>query len=139
MEGPVYLYYALTRFYTNHRSFFTSKSWAQLRNASNWENNISKCSGMDTVEKIFDFDKSKYKSYGGKDLKGNDTAIPCGLLPKHAFLDKYKLSNTTVSNIEIKEDNLANKYDKEYAFVSVANAKDRAWLDVTNGKFVYFK
>ena len=130
------MYYALTRFYSNHRSFFTSKSWAQLRNANNWENKMSKCSGMDTVGRIFDFNTNKYYSYGGNKLNEKDIAIPCGLLPKHYFQDTFRLLDQDNKAVEIMQDGLANKYDKEYAYLKTKDAEKNAWLDVTNGMFL---
>ena len=136
-EGPVFIYYNLSSFYTNHRDFFTSKSYEQLRNKEGYKQNATQCAGALTNNEIFDFDKTKLFSYTGKPLNGSAIAWPCGLAPKAYFQDTFKLTNKDSKlPIIISETNITTSFDRKYAFINNENSTDIAWLDVTNEHFI---
>lgn len=73
-------------------------------------------------------------------------AYPCGLMPKAYFQDTFQLFKCADANdaeckdstpIFINETNIANKYDREYAFLLNSTGKENDyWTDITNGKHI---
>lgn len=141
---PSYIYYEIENFYMNHRDFVKSRIYQQLRGEVyiNSRNNIE-CSGAILMSEMFNNDESKYYSVGGRKMKGDEYANPCGLIAKSFFNDTYELyknkfdnSDTNVydKKIFINDTGIANKYDKEYMFKNHKDYKQNQWIDVTNGK-----
>lgn len=87
MEGPVYVYYSLTKFFLNQRDIARSRSYPQLRNATD-KTDYKKCEGAKYVKEVFDNDVTKYRTPWGKDLNPNSVANPCGLQAKSYFRGK---------------------------------------------------
>lgn len=139
-----YLYYGIDNFYSNHREFFNSKSWDQLRNKVD-SGNYSKCEGAWSMGQMLDYNKSHpdWNKFNTSAL-----AYPCGLMPKAYFQDTFELYKCSNSNdaqciestkIGINETNIANKYDREYAFIMNSTGKENDyWTDITNGKYTLF-
>lgn len=134
MKGPVYLYYEIHNFYMNHRDFVKSRNFAQLRGEVHVDsNNNSRCEGAKYVKEIFDYDESRYKTFTGKPLSGDEFANPCGLIAKSYFNDTYKMYDSNGKNLGIDETGIANNYDKEYMFKRNPDADTLQWIDVENG------
>lgn len=141
MPSPLFIYYNLSSFYTNHRDFFTSKSHPQLRNSTSYEPylNIKKCEGALTNQEMFDYNTSKYMSYGNIPLIPNNTAWPCGLSAKSYFQDKFslfKIENSTKKSVFINETMITSQYEREYAYINIPESKEVAWTNVEDEHFM---
>lgn len=73
-------------------------------------------------------------------LGTNDPAIPCGLVAKSVFTDRYNLS-LDGNAVSIDEKGIAWESDIEYKFANMKSGlpsgkdwKDVQWLDMENGK-----
>ena len=134
MKAPIFLYYELNNFYTNHRDFVRSKSYPQLRGEVHYDTRTSdRCQGASLVKEIFDNDSSKYISWKGKPLKGDDFANPCGLIAKSFFTDTYKLLNSNGNVIKINETGISNEYDRTYMFKRYNESETKQWINVEDG------
>jgi hypothetical protein len=134
MKAPVYFYYELNNLYMNHRDFVRSRSFPQLRGeVHNDTKTADKCQGASLVKEIFDNDKSKYISWKGKPLKGDDFANPCGLIAKSYFTDTFRLYNNKGQNIKINETGISNEYDRTYMYKRYNESETKQWIDVENG------
>jgi len=141
ITSPLYIYYNLSSFYTNHRDFFTSKSFPQLRNSTEYEPNlnIKKCEGSLTNQEMFDYDSTKYFSYANVSLIADNTAWPCGLSAKAYFRDRfllYKIENSTKKSIFINETLITTEYEREYAYINIPQSKDVSWVNVEDEHFI---
>ncbi len=89
MEPPIYLYYTLSDFNSNHRDYAKSRSYPQLRNKTD-SSDYRKCEGAKTVMELFDNQTSLYRTPWNYSLIGDDVANPCGLAAKAYFQGKMK-------------------------------------------------
>lgn len=90
------------------------------------------------IKEIFDFDVSRYRSYTGKPLKGDDIARPCGLHAKAMLNDTFALFNkNTGKEIKISTTDIANKYDKETVYGRWDNSTETDWYDTTDGTLLF--
>eukprot|EP00345_Euplotes_harpa_P006136 CAMPEP_0168318168 /NCGR_PEP_ID=MMETSP0213-20121227/320_1 /TAXON_ID=151035 /ORGANISM="Euplotes harpa, Strain FSP1.4" /LENGTH=195 /DNA_ID=CAMNT_0008319187 /DNA_START=472 /DNA_END=1060 /DNA_ORIENTATION=+ len=78
------LYYTLSNFYSNHRSYLKSKSFSQLRGSS--PKPLSDCSPITSNS-----DASASTSIVNTRLSPSAVAVPCGLIAKHKFNDTFGL------------------------------------------------
>lgn len=115
IEGPLFTYYELNNFYQNHRRYVKSRSYAQLMGDKIDEAQAKKdCDPIITNE-----DMGKTVSVDGSPLNKDDIAIPCGLIAKSLFTDKYKIfkdENDADSEIKINSENIAWNSDREFKF-----------------------
>ena len=142
MPGPVYVYYQLDNFYQNHRRYVKSRSFDQLNG-----NNLP-------VEKLNDCDPIKLNKDIGANLKAVDKvtvlnpdapAIPCGLVAKSVFTDRYTLQ-LNGNKIDINETDISWESDRLWKFKNVDEDKDKdsnkwktiQWLDMRDGKHITF-
>ncbi|KAJ9066620.1 alkylphosphocholine resistance protein lem3 [Entomophthora muscae] len=98
---PVYLYYELTEFYQNHRSYVKSVSWPQLRGEENLD-----------IKALRDV----CKPLAGKEVDGVFIPFyPCGLIANSIFNDTiYQLTKTENQVVyEFSEKNIGLSADKE--------------------------
>lgn len=132
----------MTNFYANHRDYVKSKIWSQLRGETHIDSrNNSRCEGAKLMREMMDGDSSRYKTYSGLSLNGNDYANPCGLAAKAFFNDSYILTDKNEKNfdiIEIKSNRIANEYDKKYVFKKFNDSEKVQWINVEDGKMIYF-
>jgi hypothetical protein len=133
---PVFLYYEINNFYMNHRDFVKSRSFPQLRGDIHVDSsNNSKCEGARYIHEIFDNDTSKYFTYMGNPLKGDDYANPCGLIAKSFFNDsEYTLTKSDNCSIKIDDSDIANEYDRKYMFKRHQDSAMKQWMDVEDRK-----
>lgn len=140
IQQPIYVYYQLDNFYQNHRRYVKSRSFNQLKG------------DYLTVDKLADCDPIKKNSDVGRTLawdknttlKGDDPAIPCGLVAKSFFNDTYVLLDPNGNPIDINQKNIAWESDKEYKFFNTKQEQLPAgitrwdqiqWMDMTDGKY----
>ena len=74
-------------------------------------------------------------------LNADDPAIPCGLVAKSVFTDRYTLSMGS-SAVTINENGIAWESDKEYKFKNTYNNlpsgktwEDVQWINMENGNY----
>jgi hypothetical protein len=120
----------------NHREFVKSRSYPQLRGEVHVDSsNNTICEGGVYVKDVFDDDSSRYKTFTGKPLKGDDFANPCGLAAKSVFNDTFSLFDSDLQRaIDINETDIANDYDKKHMFKRHSDYDNLQWFDVENGK-----
>lgn len=113
IEGPVNIYYELKNFYQNHRTYVKSRDTEQLRgekyeelkDLKAIEEKLIDCDPTLTVGNLYDHQKFNLK---GVALEPTAPAIPCGLIAKSVFTDRYTLRKKgALVNEDIKEDGIA--------------------------------
>lgn len=89
IQMPIYFYYYLDNFYSNHRLFVRNRNYAQTRGKTDSSND--RCQDSQYIYQIFDNDTSRYYSFNNDTIKLNETdvAIPCGYVAKTIFNGKY--------------------------------------------------
>ena len=144
MEKKVMVYYKLDGFYQNHRRYVKSKSDDQL-NGKFISLKDMKDSG-DCDPAITNKDMGQQYAIVKDDgnnlipLVQDDIAIPCGLLAKSYFNDKfitwqYKGPNGgTQQNLVVNENNIAWKADKELKYKNVDKRKQ--WINMEDEHFI---
>jgi uncharacterized membrane protein len=132
LEPPIMVYYQLENFYQNHRRYIKSKSLAQLRGENlTLEEIKADCDPIITVK-----DLGFPITMGGKKLKDDDIANPCGLIAKSLFNDTYKLFNNDNTRIEINENDITWDSDLNGRYKRNKNYNDTQWTDVENQHFM---
>lgn len=99
MSAPVYVYYELTNFYQNHRTYVKSFEYEQLQGTvyTN-EDDVSDC------------DPLKTNGTDGKILN------PCGVIANSLFNDKIVLATSSKSGVTMTTTDIAWNSDKEDKF-----------------------
>ena len=145
MEKKVMVYYKLDGFYQNHRRYVKSKSDDQL-NGKFISLKDMKDSG-DCDPAITNKDMGQTHSYltdsNGDPLHllvPDDVAIPCGLLAKSYFNDKFNSwqykgpNDISAQNLVVNDNNIAWKADKELKYKNVDPAKQ--WINMEDEHFI---
>ena len=137
MEKNIMVYYQLDGFYQNHRRYVKSKSDDQLNGKDISFEAMKDSQDCDPV--ITNKEMGKTQSITGATLAENDVAIPCGLIAKSFFNDKFhdwKVFNDfgESSPLNVDETNIAWKADKELKYKNVDKA--RQWIDMTDEHFI---
>lgn len=133
MEAPIYLYYELDNFYQNHRRYVKSKNVNQLQGEE-----VSDLEDCEPITKNKDID-ANLKALDGSTLNQNGQAIPCGLIAKSLFNDRYKLYNGQTTSdpvVTIFETGIAWPSDIKHKYKRVANYQSRSWTDVEDEHFM---
>lgn len=134
MVQPIMIYYQIDNFYQNHRRYVKSKSDKQL-NGQYLDAKTIKASG-DCDPVVTNKEMGKTKSLSGKDLNPGDVAVPCGLIAKSLFDDKFELFNGNDTNnkstqIEIDSKDIAWEADKKLKYKNIQNPpKGKNWTDI---------
>lgn len=87
-------------------------------------------------------DIGRTKSVGGQDLVPDDIAIPCGLIAKSFFTDKYVLYDAkpdlpTANKKKIVSDDIAWKSDVEFKFKNQeGDWRSKQWIDIEDQHFI---
>ena len=121
VEGPIYLYYELNRFYANHRRFTKSKEPEQLNGKYLDPEELQECDPVarigdlypsqrfavatysreeevaDPTGKIKEGDRKPFKDYGAP-------AIPCGLIARAMFNDTFQFFKVEVDGVHTEID-----------------------------------
>lgn len=121
------LYYRLDNFYSNHRNFVKSRSYAQLRGDVLKKSEVS--TDCDPVVSMEDLDATT--SIGGTQLSDGTVANPCGLIAKYMFDDSFRLAEGT-RTIPIDQTKIAHDVDRDSKFKAPKNQDEIAWTDVEN-------
>jgi hypothetical protein len=119
MPGPIFFYYTLTNFYSNHRRFVNSRSDTMNRGSFDESDPTLRKDGSTLVETCEGFD-----SY---DVNGKRIFYyPCGLVARSLFNDSFQLSatsdNSTVSWSKQGISGGGKTIEKKF------QSKDAAWL-----------
>jgi len=97
----VYMYYALTNFYQNHRRYVKSRDEKQL---------------LGDIEKTPDADCNPYEKVEGSELP----VVPCGAIANSLFNDKielgYKPQDAVTVKVDLLRTGIAWESDKKYKF-----------------------
>lgn len=115
VDGPVFIYYELNRFYQNHRAYVRSFSATQLSDGDAGYSTLDDCSPLDSKD--------------GKLL------YPCGLVANSVFNDTYALTGSDGSSISVDtsadtiswSSDVKNKY-KEASYIP---SETNSWLNTT--------
>ena len=91
ISGPVYVYYQLANYYQNHRRYVKSRDASQLRGNYRTVDQLS--ASCDPIVKVGDLWPSQRKNMNNpqETLSDDAPAIPCGLIAKSIFNDKFGL------------------------------------------------
>lgn len=125
MTKPIMIYYQLEEFSQNHKVYMGSKSDKQLRGEEVSKEDLEKsgvCENMLLNKDI------------GNGLEDEEVAIPCGLMAKSYFRDKFfftyrgKALNPRVENIAYKSDK--QKYEK------IEYLPEKHWINMTDEHFM---
>ena len=136
MKQPIMVYYQINKFYQNHRRYVKSKSDKQL-NGKSFSLKEMKNSG-DCAPAETNAEMNKKTSMTNEELKDDDLAIPCGLIAKSFFNDKYELYKNSISNdnkITIDEKDIAWQADKDIKYKNT-NDLSKQWIDMTDEHFI---
>ena len=115
LEGPVYVYYTLTKYFQNHRRYVTSRSDPMNRGAFGTETPGSDPSGMTTCTYF-----TGYNAPDGKSI----LYYPCGLVAMSIFNDTFTLQDSSGSLVPWTNQSINWKSSDVGSYLS----KDTAWL-----------
>ena len=136
MSPTIMIYYELDGFYQNHRRYIKSKSDDQLNGKSFTLDEMKKsqdCSPVVT-NKEMGFEQGT-KSITGELLNLDDLAIPCGLIAKSYFNDKFKDWKLDGKNITVNEKDIAWSADKKLKYKNTKEL-NKQWIDMTDEHFI---
>jgi len=105
MKSPVYIYYKLTNYYQNHRSYVKSRYDDQLK--GHYSDSYS------TLDSYCDPLTSKDDSHNPDDFY-----IPCGLIALSFFNDTYVIYDPYGVPVNLTKRGIAWSSDKEYKFAN---------------------
>lgn len=117
MTGPVYVYYQLDNFYQNHRRYVKSRSFDQLNGKYLTADKLNDC---DPIKLNKDIGLNLPAVKPGVILKPEDPAIPCGLVAKSVFTDKYALYLDT-EEIKINQTGISWESDRLWKFKNIVD------------------
>ena len=132
LESPIFVYYKLENFFSNHREFVKSKLYPQLRGES--VSDTSNCDNMKTYKDLFGDNDENRVSFTGQPLNPKDLMDPCGLIARSFFNDTFALLKGNES-IKINETGIVYSSDKKYMFKRNENPNNQ-WIDVENEHFM---
>lgn len=148
LSNRVSLYLEFDNYYANHKDYVKSRDYPQMRNASSYKN-YTTCDGAKYIKEIFDYDESKYYSFGQlvfdktlnkstlvrEKLDGNSIAIPCGLQAKTFFNDSISIFFNN-ENIPINDTDITNEFDRKLVFNPPDDAWKYHWIDIRRERFI---
>ena len=142
MENNIMIYYQLDGFYQNHRRYVKSKSEEQLTGHDISKKKMEDSKDCDPVITNAQMGKKYSIDEQKKELKENEVAIPCGLMAKSYFNDRYtdwNLYNKEENNgnpikITVNDTNIARKADREKYNKNIDLSKQ--WIDITDEHFL---
>jgi hypothetical protein len=119
MPGPIFFYYTLTNFYSNHRRFVNSRSDTMNRGSFDESDPTIRKDGTTLVKTCEGFDSY---SVDGKRI----FYYPCGLVARSLFNDSFQLSsNSDNASVSWSKQGISgggNTIEKKF------KSKDAAWL-----------
>ena len=136
LTKPVFVYYKLDNFFTNHIDYVKSKSYKQLRGEEVPESDIdSSCKDMSRNKEFFS-NISLIKSYNGTKMEPNGILDPCGLIARSMFNDTFKLFDFKGYEVKIDESLIASDIDRKINFKNSKNSEDVQWTDKEKEHFM---
>ena len=133
MKPKIMIYYQLNGFYQNHRRYVKSKSDEQLHGKEFTLEEMKNSQDCDPA--ITNEDMGQTKSFLGNDLKGGDLAVPCGLIAKSFFNDKFTNWKINGKQFTPNENDIAWKADKELKYKNTNNL-EKQWINMTDEHFI---
>ena len=136
MDRTIMIYYQLNGFYQNHRRYVKSKSDTQLNGKTMTLEEMQSTQDCDPVltNEQMGF-KEGDKSITNKTLNMKELAVPCGLIAKSFFNDRFVDWKVNGENITVNEKDIAWKADKELKYKNTNNM-DMQWIDLTDEHFI---
>lgn len=134
LTPPIYIYYRINNFYSNHREFVKSKSYDQLRGKET--NSLKNCGDLKKNKDYFEMADSIVTSFTGETLDSNGNMDPCGLIAANVFTDEFTLKDKNGNKIFIDETGIAYESDKKYSFKNNKHYSSTQWLDKENEHFM---
>jgi hypothetical protein len=128
IEKPVFFYYQLDGFFQNSRRYVKSKNIDQLRGL---EDIIEDCEPAQTNQEMGFTDLKR--SIDNTPLDPTDHAIPCGLVAKTFFNDKFSMTINQES-VEIDEKDISFEKDRDIFKKNLDTS--RQWQDLTDEHFL---
>lgn len=132
LKSPIFVYYKIENFFSNHREFVKSKLYPQLRGES--VSDTSNCDKMKTSGDLFGDNSENMVSFTGHPLNPKDILDPCGLIARAFFNDTFTILKGN-EPVKINETDIAYSTDKKYMFKRSENP-NKQWIDVENEHFM---
>ena len=133
MKPKIMIYYQLNGFYQNHRRYVKSKSDEQLHGKEFTLEEMKNSQDCDPA--ITNEDMGQTKSFLGNDLNGGELAVPCGLIAKSFFNDKFTNWKIDGKQFTPNENDIAWKADKELKYKNTNNL-EKQWINMTDEHFI---
>ena len=130
IDAPVFVYYQLDGFFQNSRRYLKSKETDQLTG-----DDIKAHDNCEPAEtnKEMGFSSTQTALDGTTVLNPNDIAVPCGLVAKTFFNDRFTFKIGS-ENLVVDETNIAFGKDKKLYDKNPDPSKQ--WIDMTNEHFL---
>ena len=130
IDAPVFVYYQLDGFFQNSRRYLKSKETDQLTG-----DDIKAHDNCEPAEtnKEMGFSSTQKALDGNTVLNPNDIAVPCGLVAKTFFNDRFTFKIGS-ENLVVDETNIAFGKDKKLYDKNPDPSKQ--WIDMTNEHFL---
>jgi hypothetical protein len=134
MKSKIMIYYQLNGFYQNHRRYVKSKSDEQLHGKEFTLEEMKNSQDCDPAITNGDMDKTQ-SIVAGVLLNKEDLAVPCGLIAKSYFNDKFTNWEINGDPITPNEKDIAWKADKELKYKNT-NHLEKQWINMTDEHFI---
>jgi hypothetical protein len=138
IKKPIYFYYKLQNFYSNHIKFVKSKNYNQLRGEVVSEKKIdSSCKYMSRNREHFKTEnESIILSYKNISMESNAIMNPCGLIANSMFNDKFELYDNKNNFIKIHDSDITLKVYKEHFFKNDKDSEKTQWYNKEDDHFI---
>ena len=135
MDKPIFIYYKLYGFFQNNRRFMKSKSQKQLMGEKTTLEEMKSDEDCDPIYTNADMglEKDKKSIDGQNSLGPSELAIPCGIMAKAFFNDKFKDWTINEDKLTINEKNIAWDMDKD---LFKNWDKSKQWIDIEDEHFI---
>ena len=135
MDKPIFIYYKLYGFFQNNRRFMKSKSQKQLMGKKTTLDEMKSDEDCDPIYTNADmgFGENQPSADEQTPLVSNQQAIPCGIMAKAFFNDKFKDWTINEDKLTINEKNIAWDMDKD---LFKNWDKSKQWIDIEDEHFI---
>ena len=130
IDAPVFVYYQLDGFFQNSRRYLKSKETDQLTG-----DDIKAHDNCEPAEtnKEMGFSSTQKALDDNTVLNPNDIAVPCGLVAKTFFNDRFSFKIGS-ENLVVDETNIA--FGKDKKLFNKNPDKSKQWIDMTDEHFL---
>ena len=137
LKSPIYFYYKLDNFYSNHIDYVKSKNYNQLRGEEVSEKKVEhSCKYMSRNKDHFKTNnESEIVSYRNIIMDNDSILNPCGLIANSIFNDYFELYDSNGNKINIIEKKIANEMDLKI-YKNNINSEYNQWFDKENEHFM---